>query len=484
VLQPDGQTLLPIAFRGTLTEYQDETFDALVTKVGRGLTGHVAETRRSYYSPDANSDPYAMTIPGTYDIEESMLAVPMVYGERLVGVVVLSKLGIDQFDEEDMRLLEALASNAAIAFENARLLQMEHEAAERSTALLHLLQALTRARETTAVLDEAIASIPAMIACSAIGVWLRSPQDGSFRLWRQEGFEAAHAESLQTHLVPPGVAERFLLSVEQPFVLPAELVAQVPDYLALVEPAACLVTPMRWEPDGFAAFVVVAETPASTFSERDVALAGGIADVTSLALGNAQRFAELERAYVSTVEALANAVEAKDEYTSDHCRALAEMSLAVGKHLGLEGDRLKALELGALFHDIGKIGVPSDIIRKPGPLTAAERREMNRHPEIGAQILEPVPFLAPIRPIVEASHERWDGNGYPQGLKGEDIPLEARIVFVCDAFHAMTTDRPYRAALPQTEAIRRLKLSSGTQFDPRVVETFVRLHRAGEIHFH
>ena len=109
---------------------------------------------------------------------------------------------------------------------------------------------------------------------------------------------------------------------------------------------------------------------------------------------------------------------------------------------------------------------------------------MNLHPEIGEQILAPVPFLQPIRPIIRACHERWDGKGYPDGLAGEDIPLEARIVFVCDAFHAMTTNRPYRDALPESEAIRRMKLSSGTQFDPRVVEAFVKLHREDRIHFH
>src|SRR5207244_2706380 len=178
------------------------------------------------------------------------------------------------------------------------------------------------------------------------------------------------------------------------------------------------------------------------------------------------------------------ALEAQDEYTGDHARALAEMALAVGYELALDPDRLKVLELAALFHDIGKIGVPSEIIRKPGPLTAAERREMNRHPEVGEQILAPVPFLQPVRPIIRSSHERWDGAGYPDGLAGEQIPLESRIVFVCDAFHAMTTDRPYRAALPESEAIRRLKLSSGTQFDPHVVAAFVRLHGSGRIHFH
>jgi HD-GYP domain-containing protein (c-di-GMP phosphodiesterase class II) len=180
------------------------------------------------------------------------------------------------------------------------------------------------------------------------------------------------------------------------------------------------------------------------------------------------------------VESLANALEAKDEYTGDHARALAELALAVGHELGLSEDELKTLELAALFHDIGKIGVGSEIIRKPGPLTGPEMNEVRRHPEIGEQILAPVPFLQPIRPIVRACHERWDGKGYPDGLSGGSIPLAARIIFVCDAYHAMTTTRPYRAALPETEGLRRLKLSAGTQFDPRVVEAFVGLHeRAG-----
>jgi len=485
LLQPDGETLLPLAFRGSLSAYQGETFDALVIKVGEGITGRVAMTGESYYTPDAEHDPYAMDIPGTPSLEESILAVPLRYGDRVIGVVVLSKLGIDQFDEEDMRLLEALASNAAVAFENARLLQVEHEAAEVSAALLQLSQALTRVHETGAVLDEALKAVPALLACSGASAWIREPESGEFRLIRHSGYGPEFQSRLRGMAVPPEIAERFLRSVEEPFVMSPGEVAQVPpEHRVMEDFREALIAPMRWGPEGLGAFVIVGSDPGSSFTSRDLGLSRGIADITSLALGNAQRFVELELAYVSTVEALANAVEAKDEYTSDHCRALAEMSLAVGTEMGLEGERLKILELGALFHDIGKIGVASDVIRKPGPLTAAERREMNRHPEVGAQILAPVPFLQPVRPIVEASHERWDGGGYPHGLAGEEIPLESRIVFVCDAFHAMTTDRPYRAALPEKEAIRRLKLSSGTQFDPSVVEVFVRLHGQGDIHFH
>jgi len=129
VLDADGETLLPVAFRGELLEYQGETFEALVTKVGRGLTGRVAQTGTSYYAPNANDDPFAITIPGTPEVDESLLAVPLTYGDAVIGVVMLSKLGVNQFDEDDLRVLEVLAWHAAVAIENARSLQREREAA-------------------------------------------------------------------------------------------------------------------------------------------------------------------------------------------------------------------------------------------------------------------------------------------------------------------------------------------------------------------
>ena len=142
---------------------------------------------------------------------------------------------------------------------------------------------------------------------------------------------------------------------------------------------------------------------------------------------------------------------------------------------------MKRLEFGALFHDIGKIGIPSEILQKPGPLTDEEFEIVKEHPELGEKILEPIDRLADVRPIVRACHERWDGLGYPDGKSGLDIPIEARIVLVCDAFHAMTTDRPYRDRLPDEEAVRRLREASGTQFDPTVVDAFSRLYESGSV---
>ena len=215
--------------------------------------------------------------------------------------------------------------------------------------------------------------------------------------------------------------------------------------------------------------------------DRQLALLAGLAHQAKLAIESAEHYESLERTFVSTVAALANALEANDEYTSSHARWITDMSLLVGRELDLDRDAMKRLEFGALFHDIGKIGIPSEILQKPGPLTDEEFEIVKEHPELGEKILEPIDRLADVRPIVRACHERWDGLGYPDGKSGVDIPLEARIVLVCDAFHAMTTDRPYRDRLPEAEAVHRLREASGTQFDPTVVDAFTRLYESGSV---
>ena len=182
-----------------------------------------------------------------------------------------------------------------------------------------------------------------------------------------------------------------------------------------------------------------------------------------------------EESYVATIGALAAALDAKDRYTEAHSRETAELAVNVGKRLGLQGEQLRLLEYGALLHDIGKIGIPGYILQKPGPLTPEEFAIMREHPVIGERILASVPFLAPLGPIVRAEHERWNGTGYPDGLKGEEIPIEARIIHTCDAFHAMASDRSYRKALPSDEIVAELRKEAGHQFDPRVVDVMLEL---------
>jgi HD-GYP domain-containing protein (c-di-GMP phosphodiesterase class II) len=211
------------------------------------------------------------------------------------------------------------------------------------------------------------------------------------------------------------------------------------------------------------------------FGDRELRLLAGLAYQASLAITNAGNFESLEATFLSTVEALANALEANDEYTSSHARWITDLALRVGGELGLDGQSLKRLELGALFHDIGKLGIPAAILSKPGRLTAEERAIVQMHPELGERIIAPIDRLQQVRPIVRACHEHWDGSGYPDRKVAEEIPLEARIILVCDAYHAMTTDRPYRKRLSANEAFRRLEAAAGTQFDPDVVQVCLRI---------
>lgn len=172
---------------------------------------------------------------------------------------------------------------------------------------------------------------------------------------------------------------------------------------------------------------------------------------------------------------LAAAVEAKDAYTEGHLRRLRGYAEQLAQASGLAQPEVRAVRYGGILHDIGKIGVDEAIIRKPGPLTTDEIAQMRRHPEIGAQIISQMRFARDVAPIISAHHEYWDGSGYPLGLRGEEIPIGARIITIVDAYDAMTTDRPYRAALSEEEALRRLRAGRGTQFDPDMLDVFLDL---------
>ena len=183
-----------------------------------------------------------------------------------------------------------------------------------------------------------------------------------------------------------------------------------------------------------------------------------------------QAEAESDAAYLGVIGALAAALDARDPYTAGHSQRVSDLSVLLAKEMSLPAQDRETLRLGALLHDIGKIGINDSVLRKPGKLTPEEFDHIKLHPVLGARILQPLTFLAPHLPVVELHHERPDGRGYPHGLRGDDIPLFARIVHVADAFDAMTSARAYRPARPAAEAMAELWRNVGTDFDPRVVQ--------------
>jgi putative two-component system response regulator len=187
----------------------------------------------------------------------------------------------------------------------------------------------------------------------------------------------------------------------------------------------------------------------------------------------ADRTRELEASYESTLEALITALDFRDNETHGHSRRVVEYAVIVAQTMKIGEPELTWIRRGAILHDVGKIGVPDAILRKPGKLDAAEWEEMKRHPEMGYRMLKHIGFLKPALEIVHCHQERWDGSGYPHALKGEQIPLGARIFAAVDTFDAMTSDRPYRAALSIQDARDEIRRFSGIQFDPKVAEAFL-----------
>ena len=383
----------------------------------------------------------------------------------MTGVIVISKLGLDQFDADDLRLLEVLAGHASVALENARLYEAQRREAETAKALLALSRDLAEATGTASVAERVATGAADILASVSTSVWLQDAVDGSLELLATfpdaERHEAALA-SIPVEFLEPWLTRR------EPFTIgPSDYaaIAPVPEGTEGRFAIAPFVIDGRWG-------VVAAK---SSSEDRELELLASIARQTQLALQTAASFESLERTFLSTVEALANALEANDEYTSSHARWITDLALRVGEELGLEPRELKRLELGALFHDIGKIGIPSRILMKAGPLDEDERLIVETHPILGERILAPIEQLGEVRLIVRCAHEHYDGTGYPDHLSGEQIPLESRIVLACDAFHAMTTDRPYRKSLGVAEARRRLVEASGAQFDPQVVDALLRV---------
>jgi putative nucleotidyltransferase with HDIG domain len=210
------------------------------------------------------------------------------------------------------------------------------------------------------------------------------------------------------------------------------------------------------------------------FDSGDIKLLTSIANELAVYLQNAMLFSDVHDLMMGMLHSLTSAVDAKDAYTCGHSERVALLSRRIAADAGIDPEIVKRIYMAGLLHDVGKIGVPEEVLRKAGKLTPEEFAEMKKHPQIGARILSDVRQMADIIPGVLRHHERYDGKGYPGGLAGHDIPLMGRIICLADCFDAMTSNRPYRQALPIEVAMMEIRRCAGTQFDPRLADVFLR----------
>jgi len=216
-------------------------------------------------------------------------------------------------------------------------------------------------------------------------------------------------------------------------------------------------------------------------SDDDVSLLKAIADQAAVSVKNAELISGLQEMFNETIQALATAIDSRDHYTGGHSYMVTQYSMKIAARLGFDEENLKLMEISGMLHDIGKIGISDDILNKPGKLTDDEMNIIKAHPILGRTIIDSIVALRPTAEIIYHHHEHFDGSGYPDGLKGKDIPLMSRIITVADVFHALTSDRIYRKAMPMEKALSIMKEERGTTFDPELADIFLELVDQGEI---
>ncbi|MBN1822940.1 MAG: HD domain-containing protein [Endomicrobiales bacterium] len=239
--------------------------------------------------------------------------------------------------------------------------------------------------------------------------------------------------------------------------------------------------PLKIEDEVIGVVEAVNKRNKKEFGNNDIRLLSSLSASAAMAINKARLYRDLNDLFLATIRAMANAIEAKDPYTRGHSERIRDFSMVIAREMGLSEQELKDIEISALLHDVGKIGVPEAVLSKQGKLTETEAWEMMKHPAIGSEMLCGIKQLKNAIPGIRHHQERYDGKGYPDRLKGRDIPLFARIIAVADTFDAMTSDRPYRSALSDLEAIKEIELCAGIQFDGACVDAFVSGYKKGAI---
>jgi len=439
--------------------------------MGEGVTGRVAATVTPRLINDVTLD--AKYIPG---IQEggSEMAVPLVVFDELYGVLDTESPAKDAFSQQDLALFQAFGAQAAVALYNARLFrrlevankrlkrnveemkrlnsELETYAAQITDANQHLEtqikqlttlhqagQAITSSLDLDATLKAILRMSEEIIQSSAGAIKLLDAETGGLRVAAQSGEYEEITDSLLKVDLPLKIGERKIGEFE---------------------------------------LIRAANRRIGTGEQQ---MLETLASQAAIAIENARLFEDTQRVYYETLKSLAKALEARDDYTRGHSERVARMSRDVAQELGLDSEERSLIFNSALLHDIGKIGVRDAVLLKPRKLTEDEVEIIRQHPTFGNIILGPLKFLGSVAELVKYHHESYDGTGYPQGLKGEEIPLASRIIAVADAYDAMTSSRPYRAARSHGEALAEMKRVSGQQLDPTVLDAFFRvIERQGE----
>jgi HD-GYP domain-containing protein (c-di-GMP phosphodiesterase class II) len=416
-----------------------------------------------------------------WDLAQSELAIPLKIGSEVIGVIDVQSAQPDAFSPNDVRLMTIFAERAALALEHSRMYEQTKSRVQQLAALRTIDMAISSSFDLKLTLGILLNQLTAQLGVHAADVLVFNPVTQTFGYSNGHGFRT-HALQHTRLRLGEGLAGKAALE---------RRVLKVPDLRA--EPSGFGKSPLILG-ENFVAYVGVPlivkgqvkgvlevfQREPLDFNSEEQAFLEILAGQAAIAIDIAELFdnlqssvADLKNAYDSTLEGWASALELRDKETEGHTRRVTDLTIQLAQALGVKENELVQIYRGALLHDIGKIGVPDSIVLKPGPLTEEEWDIMRKHPIYAYDMLLPISYLHDALNIPYCHHEKWDGTGYPRGLKGEEIPLAARIFSVVDAWDALTSDRPYRKTWSHEKAKEYIYEQAGKQFDPRVVEIFL-----------
>jgi putative nucleotidyltransferase with HDIG domain len=428
-----------------------------------------------FYNNDGNACAYCDTEDVNNVFHE--ISVPINIGGDRIGVISLfrnrEKPG---FSGSDLKMIEVVASQAGASAYHAGLYVSINRKIEELMLISNFSEQLMGMVDKYDIIRTLYSATVKYLPIDVIGFLVVQKRAHEFLYWVRNRKDNSRIESICSEVVD-AYNKSYSMSVNVKRVLLRTV--SLPE-IPLTECDTCSnpefkhILPVAWEDFRFGAFYFESARKLENKAEN-TALLSNLVNQARIALTNSRLYSDIKENYIRTIKALAIAVDAKDTYTHGHSENVMNIAEEIAREMNLDEKNIGIIRDAGLLHDIGKIGIPGQILNKPGPLTYEEFNGiMKTHSSLGANIVRDVPFLQGLYKLILHHHEHFDGSGYPDGIKGEQIPLGARILHVADAFEAMTSNRPYRTSLGEVEALRRLVSAKSTQFDPAVIDAFLR----------
>jgi PAS domain S-box-containing protein len=448
-----------------------------------GLLGWIIQNKKSFLSPDVSIDKLPVDSPQNGKPTRAWLGVPLIVKGEVIGGISIQSFEQNVFNENHQRLLESMAAQIAIALDNARLLEQTQEQINRLAALHDIDLVINSSMDFRVTLNILLDQVVDKLKIDAASVLLLNP--------RSQMLEYATGRGFRTHAI-----EHYRLRMGEGISGGAAIEKHLIQALNLDEVDDSLAYGNVMREEGFESYFSVpliakgkVKGVLDVFNRKVInpnqdwfnfleTLGGQAAiaiDNTTLLEDLHRTNVELTLAYDTTLEGWSKTLDLRDKETEGHTLRVTELTIKIAQQIGIREEDIVHIRRGSLLHDIGKMGIPDKILLKPGPLNEEEWSIMKTHSSLAYNLLFPITYLRPALDIPQYHHERFDGSGYPKGLKGEQIPLAARIFSIVDVWDALTSDRPYRPAWSTKKALNHIKAQSGKHFDPRIVEIFIPL---------